>query len=169
MIVRPLEPGEGRIFAAIRCAALRTDPTSFAAHISDYATTTDAEWETLLAVRTAFVAFDGDRPVGLASLIPEHMSRLAHRAAVTNVFVAPEYRGQGVADVLFDALEKDARGRGIVQIELAVNADAPAALRFYARRGYTQIGRIPRGFRHGDRFFDEILLAKALDADRNPA
>jgi GNAT superfamily N-acetyltransferase len=169
MKVRRLDPGDGRIFGKIRLRSLIDAPTSFAAHASDHRDFNDAEWEALLARRTAFAAFAAQDPVGLASLVPMDLSRMAHRALVTNVFVVAEYRRQGVGAALLDALEDHARDLGIVQLELAVNAENLAAIRFYEARGYTTFGRVPRGFRHGDRYFDETLMVLALGNIPDPA
>lgn len=164
MKIRQLKRGEGAVFGQIRLESLRQEPLSFAAHVDDVKDYSECDWERLLAGRTAFVAFDGDRPVGLASLVEEPMSRMSHRASVTNAFVSSSHRRFGIATALFDAVEREARSRGIVQIELAVNADNSGAAMFYERRGYVQIGLVPRGFRHGKTYFDEILYCLALDA-----
>lgn len=164
MKIRRLQAGDGALFGEIRLEALREEPFSFAAHLSDYAEFSSEDWEQVLAPRTAFVAFDGARPVGIASLMSEALSRLAHRGMVTNVYVSPRVRRAGVASLLLDAVESEARARGMVQLELAVNAENAGALSFYKRRGYQRIGLVPRGFRHGDRYFDEVLFALALDS-----
>ena len=169
MKVRRLGAGDGGIFGKIRLRSLIDAPTSFAAHAADHDGFRDAEWEALLARRTAFAAFDAAEPVGLASLVPMDLSRMAHRALVTNVFVVAEYRRQGVAAALLDGLEGHARDLGLVQLELAVNAENLAAIRFYEARGYTTFGRVPRGFRHADRYFDEMLMVLPLGDSPDPA
>lgn len=169
MIVRRLGPGDGPIFGRIRLQSLREAPTSFAAEASDYEDATDADWERALAARIAFVALDDATPVGLAALVPMKMSRMAHRATIINVFVAPAARGRGIAHALLDALEEHARSLGIVQLELAVNAENAPGLAFYAARGYARIGLVPRGFRHGAGFSDEVLMCRAIDRSADPA
>ena len=169
MIIRKLEPGEGAIFGQIRVEALRTNPESFAAEAADYDQFSEKDWEPILTSRTAFVAFDSERPVALASIVGFGLSRLAHRAEVSNVFVSPDYRGTGLSARLWDAVENYARSQGIQQLELAVNAENTAALRFYERRGYRKIGTIPHGFRHGGRYFDEHLLVRQISPLADPS
>ena len=169
MKIRRLSKGDGAIFGRIRLEALITEPNSFGAHASDFDSFSNQDWEGVLSARTAFVAFDGDAPIGLASLFPMDLSRLAHRSEVTNVYVTPGHRGSGVSDALMDTLERFAAKIGVIQLELAVNAENRAAIKFYRKRGYHQIGEVPRGFRHGDRYFDEVLMSKPLDDEPKPA
>ena len=43
---------------------------------------------------------------------------------------------------------------------MTVSAENPAAVRFYEREGFRQIGLIPGGFLQGDREVDEVLMAR---------
>lgn len=56
-----------------------------------------------------------------------------------------------------------ARGLGILQLELAVNAENSAALRFYQRHGFVEIGRIPCGLLEDDREIDEVIMVRRLN------
>lgn len=169
MMIRRLQPGEGAVFARIRLESLENEPESFASDISDFTGFYTLDWEPVLAKRTAFVAFQDDVPIGLAALVRMEMSRLAHRAEVINVYVNSAHRGRGIAASLWSALEQHAVAQGIEQLELAVNAENADAIRFYLARGCRQVGTIPRGFRHGDRYFDEVLMIRELDRRANPA
>ncbi len=55
---------------------------------------------------------------------------------VKRLYVQPEFRGQGVADRLLDALEAFAMACDYRTLYLDSKDDLIAALRFYARRGY---------------------------------
>lgn len=169
MIVRQLSPGEGAVFGRIRLEALASDPISFAADAAEHSAFSEADWERALAERIAFAAFESDATVGLASLVPMTLSRMAHRALVTNVFVSPGCRRRGVASRLMDAVEGHARTLGLVQLELGVNVVNTSAIRFYEGRGFLRFGVVPRGFRQEDLFHDEILMFLPLGACANPA
>ena len=169
MNVRRLVSGDGAIFGRIRIEALRQEPTSFAADASDYEHYTAADWEALLAMRTAFVAFDRETPIGIASIVPKGLSRLAHRADVTNVYVTPAHRGTGVSHRLWTTLESHALSHGISQLEIGVNAANAGVIRFYKGLGFVRTGLVPNGFRDGDRYFDEILMVKQIGHTSNPA
>ena len=66
---------------------------------------------------------------------------------VDRVVVAPEVRGQRIADLLYDDFEAFARANRAPRIACEVNADPPneSSLRFHARRGFTEIDRQPYG------------------------
>ena len=61
---------------------------------------------------------------------------------LVGVYVAPDGRGRasGVADVLLDAIEDWATGRGST-LSLHVHEDNARAIAFYERRGFTFTGR----------------------------
>ena len=79
---------------------------------------------------TLYLALDGGRPVGMMSFWrPDNF--------IHNLFVAPEAQGRGVGAALLDFAYGIADGPVTLKCDLA-NA---AALRFYARRGMTEIQR----------------------------
>lgn len=68
---------------------------------------------------------------------------------VDRVVVAPEFRGQKLADRLYDDFESAARAAGVSRITCEVNIAPPnpASLRFHERRGFHEIGRQSYGDR----------------------
>jgi ribosomal protein S18 acetylase RimI-like enzyme len=71
-------------------------------------------------------------------------------------------RGRGVGTALVHAMEAELRAAGarIVRIETSQEEEYEAARSFYARLGYSEVGRIRDFYRHGD---DLITLARRLD------
>jgi uncharacterized protein len=66
---------------------------------------------------------------------------------VDRVVVAPAFRGRQLADSLYDDFEGFARDRDVSRVTCEVNVEPPnpASLRFHARRGFREIGRLPYG------------------------
>lgn len=60
-------------------------------------------------------------------------------AFVDDLYVVPEFRAQGIARQLFQALEAGARDRGVRFLHLEVMPDNPTG-EWYARRGYHDRG-----------------------------
>lgn len=58
---------------------------------------------------------------------------------VVRLFVAPEYRRQGIADALFNALRKQAGEQGIEVLYLHTHPFLPGALEFWQRHGFEVI------------------------------
>ncbi|MEW9797782.1 GNAT family N-acetyltransferase [Alteromonas sp. CYL-A6] len=52
------------------------------------------------------------------------------------IFTRPEFRGQGVASAVLDALADQARNMGLDELRLDVFADNDTAIRTYERAGY---------------------------------
>jgi len=48
-------------------------------------------------------------------------------------------------------------------LELAVSAENSAALGFYHRHGFIEVGRIPGGLLDGDRQIDDVIMVRRLD------
>jgi GNAT superfamily N-acetyltransferase len=86
--------------------------------------------------RAAFVvAFAGDEPVGCGALRP-------HDAAcgeVKRMYTVPAWRGRGIARLVLDALEGEARAAGYVRMLLETGDRQPEAVRVYERAGYARI------------------------------
>jgi ribosomal protein S18 acetylase RimI-like enzyme len=59
---------------------------------------------------------------------------------IDEIWVAEEYRNQGVASALLNAVEKEARNAGVWQVRLYVSEDNPSARRCYAKNGYQEDG-----------------------------
>ncbi len=64
-------------------------------------------------VPSVFAALDGERPVGMASLVAEDMSdRRELTPWLASVYVLPEWRGRGIASRLVRRVEEEARAHG---------------------------------------------------------
>jgi GNAT superfamily N-acetyltransferase len=86
-----------------------------------------------------WLARDGAAVVGCIALRP--LKEMAGCGEVKRLYVKPEYRGQGIAERLLEALEAYARESGYGAIYLDSKDDLKAALRFYARHGYAECSR----------------------------
>ena len=58
------------------------------------------------------------------------------RGIMYHLAVAPEYRRQGVANQLVDALEERLKAKGCIRYYLLVTKDNAEAIRFYQSRGW---------------------------------
>ncbi len=70
-------------------------------------------------------------------------------ARICRVFVAPQFRGQGVAKTMLRALIREARSQGYSEITLCVFSHNPSAIRCYHSLGFVEVKR-----EHGVREFD---------------
>ena len=162
MTVRLLVPNDYEVFKRIRLEALRTAPEAFASNASDWEKLPDDEWRRRIESKLVVVCFRQDEPVGIMGLMRQQSSKMAHRASLIMVYMRQSERGGGQAAAMLGLLLDHARASGVWQVELTVSAENPAAIRFYRREGFDEIGRIPAGLLHEGREIDEIMMARRL-------
>jgi GNAT superfamily N-acetyltransferase len=96
------------------------------------------------------------RPAGC--VLVRSLPGLAFAAECKRLFVAPEFRGQRLADRLMDAAEEQARTAGYAWMYLDSKPEFAAALVLYHRRGYVECPR------YNDNAQAKIFLRKSLAA-----
>jgi len=75
-----------------------------------------------------------------------------------NVAVHPEYRRQGLAELLVTELIKQLQQQGSTCLTLEVRASNEPAIHLYKKLGFSQIGRRPNYYRHPRE--DALILRK---------
>lgn len=142
--VRVLVPADAPAFQALRLRGLLECPEAFASSHEEEADTPMAEIERRLEPRgdaAIFGAFVGDRLVALVGLQRESLAKLAHKAFVWGVYVAPEARGRGVgAQLMRHALAHASSTLGARQVNLGVNTRNTAAIALYRKLGFVTYG-----------------------------
>lgn len=146
--IRLLTGDDAGAFQALRLRGLLECPTAFASsHPEEVGESLGA-----VAMRVAadgvfgvYGAFDGEgRLVGVAGLGRESMRRLAHKATLWGMYVAPESRRQGVARrIVSHVLQQAAREPGLRQVNLGVHAENMAARSLYESLGFVAWGTEP--------------------------
>lgn len=160
--IRRVSEADVEAFKQIRLEALRLEPANFASSFEDWVQLSDDEWVVRMS-QPVLIAFQNDAPVGLMGLLRQSASRMRHRASVVMVYVQKSLRGTTTASGLLKALCAEAWAEGIRQLELNVSSENPAAIRFYEREGFFQIGRIPAGFIEDGREVDDLIMARRLN------
>ena len=85
--------------------------------------------------------------------------KLRHRGKVTQVYIAPEYRGRGLAKQLVKAVVEDAfRQDGLEILTLEVVAGNIAAVRTYESLGFVQYGLMERYFKTDNGYTDQRYM-----------
>lgn len=110
-----------------------------------------------------FMAFTGEKAVGLIGLNRHNMPRSKHRAEIGPLYVVPEARGKGVAGALLQAAMDSALARGIWQIELSVFVENASAIALYERHGFSITGKVPNALLGADGYEDDLLMIRIFD------
>lgn len=161
LAVRRLSVKDVDVFRRLRLEALSHEPFSYASVFADWARLSDRQWRQHLS-HPVFAAFVGGRPVGMMALRFEHARKMVHRARLVSVYVQKNARGTGIAAKLMQEMIEHALAHGVIQLELAVNAENLIAVRFYERHGFVEVGRIPDGFLGNDMKHDELIMVLRL-------
>ena len=113
--------------------------------------------------RVELGAFDGKHLVGTVGLHRESGRKLAHKALIWGVYVAPSFRQRGIGRMLLErALAHAASLPGLLQVTLGVNTENTAAIALYKSLGFETFG-LERGFLLVDGVLhDELHMVRAV-------
>ena len=97
--------------------------------------------------------------MAVVGLVREHHVKLAHKAFIWGMYVAPESRGRGSGAALLSfALEHAERALHVRQVNLGVNTKNTAAVSLYRRLGFQQYGLEREFLQVGGAFHDEYQM-----------
>ena len=102
---------------------------------------TVTRWERFnLANWAFFMAFDGERPVGAATIASrdKNANMLSDRddlAVLWDIRVDEKYKHQGIGQNLFDMAANWSRGQGLIQMKIECQNNNVPAVNFYHKQG----------------------------------
>jgi RimJ/RimL family protein N-acetyltransferase len=166
--IRAATVDDAELVRALRLQALATHPTAFAADHDRTEADPPGAWAERIRRTEAgqegviCVAATEDHLVGMAGLHRGHWPKIQHSATIWGVYVAPAWRGQGVAGALLEGCIDWARGQGITVVKLGVTATNIAAIRCYARSGFAVYGIDPQVILYDGAYYDELLMFRAV-------
>lgn len=165
MQLRMLNADDAEQFQSLRLRALAECPAAFASSYEEEAFESREIVSQRLnpsGQRAIFGAFVGNALVGVLGLQREGMKKLAHKAYMWGMYVAPEHRRAGVGELLVRQVLQHAHALGVRQVNLGVNITNVAALKLYKKLGFTTFG-LERGFLlHDGKFYDEYQMVCVL-------
>ena len=170
MHVRRLGPDDAPRYRALMLDAYRDHPDAFTSSHAERVAQPADWWAWRLAPgerasQRVFGAFDGDALVGAGGWQRGDRAKVAHRAELFGMAVAPAARGRGAGRAIVDAILADARAAGIVTVVLTVTVGNAPAERLYARRGFVRTGVEPMAVRVGDGWVAKAAMWRRLDVD----
>ena len=166
MLIRRLTSSDLKAFQALRLAALQEAPSAFASSYEEEVAFPPSVNQDRLSTKpdqAVFGAFIDGALVGVVALGRERMLKLNHKAFVWSMYVAPLYRGHGVARALLvEALSLARTAEGVRQVNLCVNASNGGAVRLYESLGFKVFGREEGAMLVDGELHDELLMSLQL-------
>ena len=162
---RRLAPADAALFREIRLEALRDNPKAFGSTFEAENAQPLTWFSDRLGRSNLFGAFQGSELVGIAGLVIGEGRKEAHKGQLVGMYVRPGARKSGVGRRLVETIIEFARER-VELILLAVVSDNQPARRLYAGLGFLEYGIEKKALKQDGRYFDEVLMAKDLVADR---
>ena len=161
--VRVITPDDWQTWRSLRLRALADAPYAFGSRLADWELADESTWRARLELPDSFnvVALLDETPVGMAGGVP---GDTASTAQLVSMYVAADARGQGVAELLVEAVAAWAAGRGNATLCLDVRADNGRARRLYQRLGFTFVGEAPRETPEEPL---ELRMCRGLGAERS--
>jgi len=135
------------LFKAVRLAALSDSPEAFGLTYAEAAQFSEQQWrERASGQRNQhyFMALNTQQPIGLigAWFPPDGEFTLIA------MWVAPDFRGKGIADRLVDEVKHSAVIKGYSQVTLTVYRSNTRAADFYLRQGFVFIDELASQANH---------------------
>jgi RimJ/RimL family protein N-acetyltransferase len=167
MQIRTLDASDATAFQALRLQGLQEYPSAFASSYEEECGTLVSEVAQRLAPTAdhcVLGAFEDAKLIGVTGLARETHRKLAHKAFIWGVYVAPEWRQRGIGRQLVErALEHAAAMPGVRQINLGVNVANRAAIALYESLGFQLFG-VERGFMLVEgKLLDENHMVRVLN------
>ncbi|GAA4412641.1 hypothetical protein GCM10023168_34660 [Fodinibacter luteus] len=128
-----------RTYRDVRIAALIDSPRAFWSTYTEVAGRTEDEWRRFPEQVTAWLALDGDRPVGTVGLWRAD-DQPADETTLIGMWVATVARGTDVAERLVRTALLAAADAGIRRVTLDVAHENTRAWAFYTRLGFRPTG-----------------------------
>ena len=166
MLIRRLIPSDAAAFRSLRLTGLRASASAFGSSYEEECDMPLSATEARLAPdsgRYLFGAFDGGQLVGIIGLARETALKVRHKAFVYTMYVAESHRGLGLGRRLMEqVLAHAATLEGVLRMTISVTAGNAEATGLYESLGFREFGREPDSMVVDGRFYDEIMMSRAL-------
>ena len=141
--IRQIKPDEWALLKQVRLTALSDAPNAFFRPLDEDKQISDSTWQERAMGHTSFtaVAIDADNPIGIAVGLLDSKNKA--QAYLISMWVAPAYRGTGIASSLVELVESWAKEWGAETLSLGVTQSNARADAFYRKCGFETHHGIP--------------------------
>lgn len=143
--IRQVTGSDWALYKKIRLQSLRESPDSFCSTLECESARTDDQWRDRLSATdgSAFalplISFDEAVVTGIAwGVIHDEKDQHSN---VYQMWISPEYRGQGIAKALLRKIIDWSIDKGVESVHLGVNTNNEVAIRLYESIGFRVFGK----------------------------
>lgn len=168
LAIRALTPADADAFRALRLMALAASPEAFGLSVAEEEALAPEIFRERLdgsGGSAVFGAFADSHLIGIAGFLPASRLKARHKGTLWGVFVAPEWRGHGLARRLVEEVIAHARGL-VLLLQANVVTTNETARKMYHRLGFVPYGLEERALCVDGVFYDEELLVLDLELPR---
>ena len=140
---------------AVYLEGLATGDATFETEAPDW-----ERWDAAHLRACRLVALAGERVAGWAALSPVSARKVYAGVAEVSVYVAAEFRGQGVGRALLAALVQASEAEGIWTLQAGIFPENVASVRLHKACGFREVGRRERVGKLRGRWRDTVLLER---------
>lgn len=141
----------------LRLEALKNAPEAFASSLEEGLAWQDEVFKQALKSNVIYGAFDEEQLIGMVGFYTMNLLKTRHKGVLWGLYVEPQFRNQGVAEQLIQALIAYAQTQ-VLQLYLTVTTSNAAAIALYQKNGFKIYGTEVRSLKVKDQFFDEYLM-----------
>ena len=161
--IRVLDESDAPIYQELRLNALKTNPEAFGStYEREKQFSLDMVAERIKPSIDKFVlgSFNNSGSlVGTATFVRESNIKIAHKGNIYGMYIAPEYRGQGLGKALMrELLKKASQLEGLEQINLTVVSNNQSAKKLYESVGFEVYGTERKALKFNGQYYDEDLM-----------
>lgn len=159
--LRRLSRDDVEAYREIRLESLLSSPEAFGATYEQESAQALVWFMDRLSRTAVYGAFSGGELVGTAGYYRQTGTKYRHKGALVGLYVRPHARGRGAGSALVDAIVRHAATE-VELIQLCVITSNEAARNLYRRNGFAEYGLEQHALKQNGRYFDEVLMVKAL-------
>lgn len=166
--IRCLTEADAQALWDLRAAALRNEPEAFGEspeeHLQLAVGTIASRLRSSGNDNFVLAATSDSRLIGMTGFYRDLRPKRWHRGWIWGMYVAPEWRGQGIGRLLLEEVVRRAgKLPDLRRVLLSVSTTQIAARRLYASAGFSTFGTEPQALQAGGRFIDEDHMGFTLN------
>lgn len=160
--LRLLTEEDWEIWKKLRLESLQVSPESFRVLYEEEKDKSEADWRRMLRENDILGYFQQQQLIGCVGFYTYYYKSVHHKGAFFGTYVTPQYRRQGIAKTLMEALLQHAK-KHVLQLNCSVVTTNEAAYHLYLKYGFVIYGKETRASKINDIFYDEYLLSLKFD------